>query len=81
MYQEDEITNNLNKAKQLREMIRINDRRYVTISLTESGEESFKAIEEFMNSYYENIYSHIPDDKKDHVLESMEILLETISKI
>lgn len=53
----------------------------VTISLTESGEESFKSIEESMNSYYENVYNHISNDKKEQVLESMEILLKAISKI
>lgn len=57
------------------------DRRYVTISLTDSGKESFKTIEESMDSYYENVYNHIPADKKEQVLEGMEILLKALSKI
>jgi Transcriptional regulators len=74
------VNNLVNRNLATRE-INPNDRRYVTISLTENGKESFKSIEESMNSYYEKVYNHIPDDKKEQVLESMELLLESISKM
>lgn len=56
------------------------DRRYVTISLTDSGYKHYKDIEERMNLYYKKIYETIPENKKQQVLESMQILLEAIDK-
>lgn len=56
------------------------DRRYVTISLTDSGDKHYKDIEETMNLYYKKIYETIPENKKQQVLESMQILLEAIDK-
>ncbi|WP_139902762.1 MarR family winged helix-turn-helix transcriptional regulator [Clostridium thermarum] len=54
------------------------DRRYITISLTESGHKIYESIEERMNQYFEKIFERIPVDKKQQVLESMQILLEAI---
>jgi DNA-binding MarR family transcriptional regulator len=73
--------NNLVNKNLVKRDIDPNDRRYVTISLTESGEESFKNIEESMNSYYEKLYNNIPNAKKEQILESMEILLESLNNI
>lgn len=56
------------------------DRRYVTITLTESGSELFRNIERRMNSYFENVYLGLPIDKREQVLESLNILLGAISK-
>ncbi|CAB1246093.1 MarR family winged helix-turn-helix transcriptional regulator [Clostridium sp. HV4-5-A1G] len=56
------------------------DRRYVTISLTESGVKIFKGIEEGMNMYFKKIYDFIPADKQKQVIESIEILIEAVSK-
>lgn len=58
-----------------------NDRRYVTIKLTSDGKKSFEEIETNMNSYFEQIFNIIPEDKKDQVLESMQILLTAIGEI
>lgn len=56
------------------------DRRYVTISLTDNGYKHYQDIEEKMNLYYKKIYETIPENKKQQVLESMQILLEAIDK-
>jgi DNA-binding MarR family transcriptional regulator len=56
------------------------DRRYVTISLTESGHQLYDNIEEGMNLYFKKVYDSIPDNKKQQVLESLQILLEAIDK-
>ena len=56
------------------------DRRYVTISLTESGSRLFEGIEVDMNSYFGKVYGSIPDNKKQQVLESLQILIEAIGK-
>lgn len=51
------------------------DRRYVTITLTQKGEEIFNKIEESMGLFYKNIYEAIPEKKRHQVLESLELLL------
>ncbi|NLK72767.1 MAG: MarR family transcriptional regulator [Clostridiales bacterium] len=56
------------------------DRRYVTITLTESGNELFRNIEERMNSYFEKVYHSLPMDKREQVLESLGLLLGEIGK-
>ncbi|HEX3017177.1 MAG TPA: MarR family transcriptional regulator [Caproicibacter sp.] len=57
-----------------------NDRRYVTISLTESGLEQFHKVEKDMNAYFQKIYTAIPENKQNQVMESIQILLDAISK-
>lgn len=72
--------NNLVTGELVKRDIDTNDRRYVTISLTESGIKIFKGIEEGMNLYFKKIYNFIPADKRGQVMESMEILVDAISK-
>lgn len=56
------------------------DRRYVTISLTEVGTSMYRSIEEGMILYYDNILKGIPADKQEQVLESLQLLLESFQK-
>ncbi|MCX8130938.1 MAG: MarR family winged helix-turn-helix transcriptional regulator [Clostridia bacterium] len=56
------------------------DRRYVTIKLTEKGQELFMSIEESMEVYYKRIFTAIPEDDRQKVLESMDILLRAINE-
>jgi DNA-binding MarR family transcriptional regulator len=56
------------------------DRRYVTISLTDSGNKVYEGIEEEMNLYFKGIYETIPENKKQQVLESIQVLIEAIHK-
>lgn len=56
------------------------DRRYVAISLTESGSKLYEGIEEGMNLYFQRVYNSIPENKRQQVLESLQILLEAIGK-
>lgn len=72
--------NNLVTSELAKRDIDPNDRRYVTISLTESGTKIFKGIEEGMNLYFKKIYNFMPADKRGQVMESMEILVDAISK-
>lgn len=69
------VTNNLAKRD-----IDPQDRRYVTISLTDSGHKLYEGIEEGMNLYFKKVYDSIPENKKQQVLESVQILLEAIGK-
>lgn len=56
------------------------DRRYVSISLTENGQKLFEGIEEDMNQYFSKVFASIPENKKEQVLESMQLLLEALGK-
>lgn len=72
--------NNLVTSDLAKRDIDSKDRRYVTISLTESGYNLYEDIEEEMNFYYKKVYEAIPEDKKQKVLESIQILLDAINK-
>lgn len=56
------------------------DRRYVTIKLTNDGMKVFNNIEQSMEKYYENIFSSIPESKIEQVLESLKLLTEAVNK-
>jgi DNA-binding MarR family transcriptional regulator len=56
------------------------DRRYVTIKLTDEGIKIFENIEEGMNEYYINIFKSIPEDKRQQVLESLKLLIEAVNQ-
>lgn len=56
------------------------DRRYVTISLTEKGLELYTDIEDRMSQFFKNIYSSIQPEKREQVIESIQILLEAIGE-
>jgi DNA-binding MarR family transcriptional regulator len=51
------------------------DRRYVTIQLTESGQQLFQSIEADMNAYYEKIYLGLSAEKRLQVIESLNLLV------
>lgn len=56
------------------------DRRYVTISLTDSGMNHFHAIESDQNAYFRKVYETIPVQKQQQVLESLRILIDAFSQ-
>lgn len=55
------------------------DRRYVSIRLTPEGQKTFQEIESNMTAYYVKVFETIPADKRDAVLESLQILLKAIA--
>lgn len=56
------------------------DRRFVSIRLTEKGGEVFRGIEEEMTLYFNKVFEDIPERKRDQVIESLELLLEAVRK-
>ncbi|MEW9121910.1 MAG: MarR family transcriptional regulator [Thermotaleaceae bacterium] len=56
------------------------DRRYVTISLTEKGLELYTDIEDRMSQFFKNIYSSIQPEKREQVIESIQILLDAVGE-
>lgn len=54
------------------------NRRYVNIQLTEGGRMIFNNIERTMTTYYQGVFDAIPEDKRDQVLESLQILKDAV---
>jgi len=54
------------------------DRRYVVIQLSDSGTEVFRTIEESMGRYYLDIFCLIPEEKREQVLESLQLLTSAV---
>jgi DNA-binding MarR family transcriptional regulator len=57
-----------------------NDRRFVSIRLTEEGKKTFREIEGNMTDYYTRIMAEIPAESRDSVLESLRILIDAITR-
>lgn len=70
--------NGLVDSGYVRRDINPEDRRYVTISLEEKGHVLYESIEKEMSQYFKGIYESIPKNKREQVIESLEILLEAI---
>lgn len=56
------------------------DRRYVTIELTEKGKDVFSVIENSMEQYYQDIFNSIPEDKREQVIESLKLLTNAVKE-
>lgn len=56
------------------------DRRYVKIKLTEEGGKVFRTTEASMELYYKSILASIPEDKRNQVIESLQLLVEAVKK-
>jgi len=54
------------------------NRRYVIIQLTENGRNVFQSIEESMNGYYKSIFNSIPENKRNQVMESLQLLTNAV---
>ncbi|MDF2594944.1 MAG: transcriptional regulator, partial [Clostridia bacterium] len=72
--------NNLVSNSLVQRDIDAQDRRYITISLTESGNKIYETIEKDMTFYFQDVFDNIPKDKQVQVLESMDILLEALCR-
>lgn len=71
--------NNLVEKEMVDRQIDPSDRRFVVISLTDKGNDSFQGIETRMNEYFSQIYAALPQNKRAQVLESFQILIEAIN--
>ncbi len=71
--------NNLVNNNMVERELDPNDRRYITIRLTQEGLAHFRGIESSMGEYYMQIYSAIPEERRAQVLQSLQILLKAIA--
>ncbi|MCM8709433.1 MarR family winged helix-turn-helix transcriptional regulator [Clostridium sp. SYSU_GA19001] len=51
------------------------DRRYVSIKLTDEGLRIFDNIERSLDQYYQRIFLSIPEEKREQVLESLQLII------
>lgn len=70
--------NNLVDANLVTREIHPNDRRYITIKLTQEGEKTYKNIEDNMINYFNNVLNLIPEEKREIVIESLEIVVKAL---
>lgn len=54
------------------------DRRYVTIQLTDEGKMVYKSIENTMEDYFSRILLGIPEEKRSQVIESLSLLVDSV---
>ncbi len=47
------------------------NRKFIMIKLTETGQTTCKSIDQFCNNYYADVFQHIPEDKRMQVMESL----------
>jgi len=73
-------TNNLVESGLVVRELHSEDRRYVTIKLTEEGRAVLQSIEGSMELYYKSIFSEIPEDKRAQVLESLQLIINAAKK-
>jgi len=72
--------NNLVQAGLVERELHPEDRRYITIILTNEGEKAFHSIEVSMEEYFSEIFSSIPKEKQKQVLESIMLLVDAVKK-
>jgi len=71
---------NLVKAGLVDRFLNPQDRRYVTIALTDRGRGTFHTIEDSFNSYITKLFGLITKEKHSQVMESLVLLAEAIGK-
>ena len=54
------------------------DRRYLSLVLSEKGQDVFQELEKRMVEYFTEVIAGIPDDKQEQVLDSLEILAQAL---
>lgn len=69
------INNLVDSGLAIREL-HAEDRRFVSIKLTNEGIKVFENIESSMEYYYNSIFSSIPEDKREQVLESLQLIID-----
>lgn len=72
--------NNLVEAGLVKRVIDAENRRYISIQLTDQGIDVFESIENSMYRYYSDIFKSIPEDKRNQVLDSLEILVKFVKE-
>lgn len=70
--------NNLVEADLAARELDAANRRYVIIQLTDNGRSVFQNIEKSMETYYKNVFGVIPENRRNQVLESLQLLTDAV---
>ncbi|HEX3045237.1 MAG TPA: MarR family transcriptional regulator [Bacillota bacterium] len=70
--------NNLVNNKLVSREIDPKDRRFLMLCLTEAGRKTFQTIEAKMDLFFNQIYQTVPEDKRQQVVESLQILIQAL---
>lgn len=54
------------------------DRRFVTLRLTEQGESTYREMETRMENFFQDIIDAIPEEKREQVIDSVHCLTEAV---
>lgn len=66
------------KQKLVKREVDPDDRRYVTISLTQEGMTVYKKLDEGMSSYYTDVYHSIPEDKRVPIIDALSMMTDIL---
>jgi DNA-binding MarR family transcriptional regulator len=72
--------NNLVEGGLVVRELHLEDRRYITIKLSDEGTNVFNNIEGSMNQFYKDVFKLIPECCREEVLESLKILIEAVNQ-
>jgi Transcriptional regulators len=72
--------NNLVDAGLVLRDLDMENRRYVIIQLTDNGKSIYQNTEESMNSYYQDVFNSIPEDKREQIIESLQLLTSAVEE-
>ena len=56
------------------------DRRYMRITLTQTGNRVYRSINKFCNQYYQTVFDQIPEEKQSQIIEGLKILAEAMQR-
>jgi DNA-binding MarR family transcriptional regulator len=59
----------------------MDDRRYMKIYLSDQGKKVYDDINEQCDTYYQEMFNLIPEDKHEQVIESMSLLVDAMLKL
>jgi DNA-binding MarR family transcriptional regulator len=65
----------------VRREVKPEDRRYITLTLSEQGGATLGRIDEMSDDYFRNVLALIPSDKHRTILASFSLLAEALQKI
>jgi len=62
------------KAGLLNRVLNPQDRRYVSLTLTDEGKKAFDTIEHLFNVYLTRVFEFIPEDRHLQIMESLDLV-------
>ena len=68
------------KAGLLNRFLNPQDRRYVSLTLTDEGRKAFHTIEHLFNAYLTRVFEFIPEDKHCQMMESLDMVARALEQ-